>query len=431
MSNHLAIAMATETLRQIIDNAASTAVAGANAVAARPDSGVAPVGPQVRLFLYQVTPNANWRGDDLPTRRGDGAILQRPQVALDLHYLLTFYGDETDFQPQRLLGSVAGVLHSRPVLSRDLINDIHNSLQQSNPGHELLKSDLANQIDQVRVTPSPLNLEELSKLWSVFFQTTYELSVAYQASVVLIETRDIPSIPLPVKQYGLYVIPFPQPTIDNVIAATGEYDPIQAGTKIVIKGNRLKGDITNLSISGHDFTASITELLSDKITVQLPTTLPTKMRVGIHSVRITHQLQLGQPATPHKGFESNVVAFVLRPKLSPVPTLVGVPVSKVIDGVTFHEGTVRVNFNPTIGIDQQVVLLLNEKTSSSPAQSYSFVTPKNNGITATGVIETNVIDFNFEKVMPGDYLLRVQVDGAESPLEQNQVGEYDLPSVTL
>ena len=32
-----------------------------------------------------------------------------------------------------------------------------------------------------------MNLEELSKLWSVFFQTPYALSIAYQASVVLIE----------------------------------------------------------------------------------------------------------------------------------------------------------------------------------------------------------------------------------------------------
>jgi hypothetical protein len=43
------------------------------------------------------------------------------------------------------------------------------------------------QIENVKLTPISLSLEELSNLWSVFFQVPYALSVAYEAAAVLIE----------------------------------------------------------------------------------------------------------------------------------------------------------------------------------------------------------------------------------------------------
>jgi hypothetical protein len=49
-------------------------------------------------------------------------------------------------------------------------------------------------IERIKLTPLTLSLEDLSKLWSVFFQVPYALSIAYEASVVLIE----PSTPLAV-----------------------------------------------------------------------------------------------------------------------------------------------------------------------------------------------------------------------------------------
>ena len=45
------------------------------------------------------------------------------------------------------------------------------------------------EVELVKFTQLPLSLEELGKLWSVFFQTTHVLSVAFQGTVVLIEGR--------------------------------------------------------------------------------------------------------------------------------------------------------------------------------------------------------------------------------------------------
>ena len=55
----------------------------------------------------------------------------------------------------------------------------------------LAASNLEVETETVKLTIMPLNLEELSKLWSVFFQSTYNLSVAFQASVVIIDGTEI------------------------------------------------------------------------------------------------------------------------------------------------------------------------------------------------------------------------------------------------
>ncbi|MFN2624138.1 MAG: Pvc16 family protein, partial [Chthoniobacterales bacterium] len=99
------------------------------------------------------------------------------------HYLLSFYGNEAKLEPQRLLGGITQRLTSRPILSDTMIN----AMLADAAFNFLAGSDLADEGEAVRFTPMGLSLEELSKLWSVFFQTPYALSVAYQASTVFIE----------------------------------------------------------------------------------------------------------------------------------------------------------------------------------------------------------------------------------------------------
>ena len=204
MSNYLAIATVTAALSRVLQAVIGADVPGALVTTVRPDgsnSGVPDTG--VNVFLYQVTPNPHWHNNDLPTRRPDGTLVQRPQVALDLHYLLSFYGTEAELEPQRLLGSTVRTLHAKPVLTRQ---DIQNTISAIS---SLNTSDLAEEIESVKFTPIPLNLEELSKLWSVFFQTPYVLSMAYQASVVLISADVRPALAQPVQEPLIQV----QPTV--------------------------------------------------------------------------------------------------------------------------------------------------------------------------------------------------------------------------
>lgn len=216
MSNHLAIATVTTGLVRYLQGVVGADVGNAVVTAVRPDgpaSGVPEVG--VNIFLYQATPNVAWRNHDLPTRRPDGSLNQRPQIALDLHYLLTFYGDETLLEPQRILGSTVRALHSRPVLTRQ---EIRSAVAAT---AFLTGSDLADEIETVKLTPQSLSLEELSKLWSVLFQTTYTLSIAYDASVVLITADSQPSMVQPVITPAIRVFPSvapPAPAAPDTLA---------------------------------------------------------------------------------------------------------------------------------------------------------------------------------------------------------------------
>lgn len=218
MSNPLAIAAVTATLRDLLQEVVSVpqwGISGAEVTVRNPAQIAkdAQDKPAVNLFLYQTSPNSAWRNFDLPARNGDGKLRQDPIAALDLHYLLSFYGDESAFEPQRLLGSVIAVLHARPVLSQKLIaRTLQTAARMKANGRPLLDesalkdSDLSEQVELVRLVPTTLSLEDLSKLWSAF-QTPYALSVTYQASVVLIEMQDVPEPPLPVHQVRTRVSP--------------------------------------------------------------------------------------------------------------------------------------------------------------------------------------------------------------------------------
>lgn len=195
MSNALAIATVTTALAQIVRTAVQSVVPGSDVLTERPDS-TPPTGPRVRLFLHQVSPNGALRNHDLPTRAANGNLMTRPTAAVDLHYLLAFYGNENELEPQRMLGAAVRDIHAKPVLMRHMIEDAI----ASEPF--LTGSDLADAVEQIKFTPLPLSLEELSKLWSVFFQAPYALSVAYQGTVVLIESEENAPAALPVLRRG-------------------------------------------------------------------------------------------------------------------------------------------------------------------------------------------------------------------------------------
>ncbi len=428
MSNFLAVATVTATLRQILEETVSQEVPGATATAVRPNAPANQLpNPGVNLYLYQVTPNAAWRNADVLTRSADGGLMQRPRAALDLHYLLSFYGNEAELEPQRALGSAIRVLHEQPILPRGKIREVINATPF------LAGSNLDEEIELVKLTQLPLSLEELSKLWSVFFQTAYVLSVAFQAGVVLIEGKGTPRATLPVRERNVYVVPFRQPVIARVEAAAGSGQPILAESPIRIVGSNLRGDTTRVRF-GETLVTPLADQISD---TQIQVTLPAGLRVGVQSVQVVHLRLMGTPPTPHSGVESNAAAFVLQPAATFAvanvqdATLNGSPV--VVDGVTLRSATVTVTFNPAVGRTQRVRLLLYEFNAPDgrPPRAYIFDAPPANGIANPAQSETTAIAFAVERVFPGAYLARVQVDGAESPLAVDANGRYNAPQVTI
>ncbi len=428
MSNFLAIATATSTLRQILQDAASQDVSGAQVKTVQPNAPASDL-PKlgINVYLYQVTPNAAWRNADVPTRRANGQLVQRPRVAVDLHYLLSFYGDDAQLEPQRLLGSAISALHHQPILSREKIKQVISDAIATDPQHFLGRSDLDQEVELVKFTPLPLTLEELSKLWSVFFQTPYALSVAYVGTVVLIERESTPQPSLPVRDRNVYGITVRQPYIERVESAAGWDQPITSTSTVRIIGQRLQSDGMQVRVGGLEIVPPPDRVTDTEITLPLP----AELHAGVRIIQVVQPVLMGTPPVPHTGVESNVAPFVLRPTIT--ASVSGIS-SSVVSGVTVHAATLTVTFVPPVAVGQRVIVLLNEfQTMPTPdARAYTFEAPSWDDITLPpGVDETATLDFSVRMVIPGEYLVRVQVDGAESPLGLDASGHYATPRVMI
>ena len=212
MSSPLAIGAVSAVLRNLLDNGIVEQVPLGTTVlvtATAPDTiklDAPEDPPQLNLFMYQATPNAAWRNSGLPSRSPGGDRLTNPPLALDLHYLVTAYG-RADFQAEILLGYAMHLLHERPMLDRPAIRRALDpsplDISMLPPTFQALAaSDLADQVEAIRITPIAMGSEEMSRLWTAI-QSHYRPSAAYQVSVVLIDAQKPTRDPLPVLSRGL------------------------------------------------------------------------------------------------------------------------------------------------------------------------------------------------------------------------------------
>lgn len=451
MSNALAIAAVSSILKDlltdgIIDAQFGKAV-GVN-VGPPPNNGVPVNGKdsiQLNLFLYQVTPNLGWRNEQLPSRNSQGDRISNPPLALDLHYLLTAYGEE-EFDAEVLLGYAMQLMHQHAILSRGAIR---KTFSTSSSGvragilpsrfQSLAAAGLAEQIELIKITPQYLDTEGMSRLWSSL-QAHYRTSTAYQVSVVLIESEESSKAAPPVINRRVTALPIQSPIIEKI-----EPQLTPANTQITLIGQSLRGNPTqvvftaqaNTPISLPQNTAA--DFTNQKITVSLPSGLPA----GVNTVQLLHPLDLGTPNEPHQGVSSNLAAFVLQPTLQarvadPAQYEINVlPDAAAFDNTFPNERNqltspitfpaIRIKVSPTVIGNQRIQLLLNEHDIAAPQtpNAYSFgppalviTTPPNTPASTVPPPNQNsdTLVFSAPGLLPGDYLVRVRIDGADSPL---------------
>lgn len=266
MSNALAIASVTRALLDLlndglINNNVSATLGQTVSVTALPPDRVLTQQPngtdptQLNLFLYQVTFNSGWRHEDLATRDARGNLTALPLLPLNLHYLLTSYGS-ADLHSEILLGYALQLLHETPVLTR---NSLRNTLSANTVPHDVLPtafqalraSDLADQIELVKLTPEATSVDEMTKIWMAL-QTHCRTSACYQASVVLIESNRPRRAPLPVvtrgpvdqatgRDRGVEVFPDLLPRVPTITAVEprDQQRAARLGEVVTITGHKL------------------------------------------------------------------------------------------------------------------------------------------------------------------------------------------------
>lgn len=435
MSTALAIAAVSACVRDLIQNQLTETgvggIVGPFKVTTRPPDrvlGSAGEDPtQVNWYLHRVAPNAGWMNRDLPSRDAGGARIAAPALALNLHYALTVFAAK-ELHAEILLGHAMQALHETPQLGRDAIR---RALSPTVPPADfpaaLAASGLAEQFEAVKLTLVPAS-EEASRFWTAV-NAHYRTSAFYEATVVLIEARRSSRPSLPVTKRIVHVMPLNRPEIDRVVSSAGDSAPLTVSSTLRILGRGLKAEDVHVRLNGADLTSPATAIASEEI-LQPLSPLPPTVRAGIVAVQVLHPTNLGDPPTPHAGFDSNAAAFVLRPEI--VPAAAVVASARVVDGVTFRTGTVSVGLSPRVAATQRVLLLLNEKNppASRPARGYSFLALEANGVVAPAT-DAAAVDFTFTDVAAGTYLVRVAVDGADSVLVADGTGKFATPELTI
>lgn len=189
LSNFLAIATVTAAMQRMLVPVVETAVSGADVWIGRPD--VERHAPGANICLYRSSVSSAVRRQESPVPfRGARA---RSHIALDLHYLLTFHGDDGRLEPQRLLGAVIAAVNAGRVLDASLLADVRAATTDEPPMHSYLgASDLGDADDPVQLAPESMTIEELAHLWSLFASFPCPLASTFLARTVTLSPNDEP-----------------------------------------------------------------------------------------------------------------------------------------------------------------------------------------------------------------------------------------------
>jgi hypothetical protein len=430
MSSPMAIAAVTAVIKDLLNNGIiandlATTIGTVRVTSRAPDrvfsGGTSSEPSQLNLFLYHVAPNAAWRNVDFPSRDSLGERLKNPPLALDLHYLLTAYGAE-DFHSEILLGYAMQLMHETPILTRAAIRAALTPTSPISPSilppsyAGIAASDLADQVELIKITPHVMSTEEMSKLWAAF-QSHYRPTAAYSVSVVLIENARSAKKPLPVlsrgpvdpmtnRDRGVIVQPNllpPFPTLEEAVPPNAQTVVIM-GDNLTLTGHHLTGATINGAFrhlkSGTLLTLNSTGTPTDtEVVIQIPPDPPLvppptasplnpdNWQIGQYSAAAV--VDTGGPAPR----VSNEVGVVLAPRIT---APIGVAIAS---GVV----TLTVTVSPRVWRGQRARLIVRDvELIADPL--------------TTDLSSTLTFRADQAELPTGNQRVRLVIDGAESIL---------------
>ena len=443
MSNALAIAAVTAVLKDRLNdgllNSDLQTLGSFSVTSLPPDrfgAGGADETPanRLNLYLYRVSPNTGWTNQRLPARTSAGTRTTNPYLALDLHYLLSAYGSD-ELNDQILLGYGMQILHETPVLGRDAVRTSLGSGAVDGailpPAFQQLgAADLAEQFEQIRISPYYPDLEATSHLWSSL-NTGLRPTALYLATVALIESKASTRTALPVTERRLYVPTLRRPLVERLLSAPDDSTPptegaaIVHGHQLVLVGSGLKGDVTSVRIGDVNVEQADLEISGRRLSF----TVPSGLQAGIHGAQVVHEIAKQDSSETMPAERSNLRAFVLSPSFDPADvTLSDVELVDSEDAAGPVNATVSIQFAHSVGRDQRVHLALNEL--NPPADQAPRIYGFDAQTLPAGIDSNDELDFPIAGVAQATYLLRVRIDGAESQLETTD-GAFSGPTLEV
>ena len=253
----------------------------------------------------------------------------------------------------------------------------------------LAGSDLADAHEPVRLCPLPLDLEGLSKLWSVFFQTPHALSVAWSASVVFVEESLALDPALPVTTSVVSVAPMLVPTISSVAVADDPDAVLTTESVARLSGRQLAAQVTTVRVAGRELEPmSATAYAVD---VDLAAAPAGALRAGPAAVEVVHRRSVGEPPALREDVTSRPFLTMLHPRIT---------------AAVVNAGAVGLECVPPVGGDQEVVLQLRDPGATAPPRILAVEHP--------GGGDVGTLTVPLAGVEGGTYDAVLAVDGAPS-----------------
>lgn len=436
MRSALRIASITQCLREILQrglhaNSVADIVAGSDTVSVlapdKIDVSTNKENSQLNLFMYQVSFNQGWRNFDQPSVNSNGERISNPPLAIDLHYFLTAYG-KGDLDANILLGYGMQIFHEIPVLDRAVVRNILSRTNLRDPYKDLADSKLADQVEQIKITPELLSIEDISKLWAAF-GAKYRTTAAYKITVVLIESDKTIKAGLPVIDRNIYVNTMKHPFIEKILSQKTDDSLVTEGQKIlpghrlILKGTELIPENAMIDIDGKpELGIPTAAIRSEKNGLSF--IIPDNLKTGIHELMVVYPQSMGTPPIvhDHAGARSNAENFVLSPLITILP------VSERTNPGNLVSATINLKVRPKLYPGQEALLSLNEITDSQDAKAYGF---KYSPLPATSPPEpVENISIKIAGVKKAIYTLRLNVAGIDSPLTI-EAGKFASPKINL
>jgi Pvc16 N-terminal domain len=406
MSTALAIAGVTAMLRDLLNdelvNANVAGIVGQSVtVTTLPPDRVVPENgsenSQLNIFLRHATPNLGWRNEGLPSRDLSGrSRLSNAPLALDLHYLISAYGSEP-LHAEILLGYAMQLLHETPAIPRDALR---TSLQQAPDPNQILPpalqalagSGLADQVEQLRITPEYLDTENMSKFWTATL-AHYRPCAAYQVSVVLIQKENPAPSPLPVLVRNVRADPSVLPRIPMLtgVVPADKLPVVQLDRPVTIEGFNLAGTSREVLLTNDRFRIDESlpgsGVLFDRMEFSIPASRAADFPVGVYRAGVRLQANGDDRVR-----SSNLLALTVAPSID------GLPITITRTGTT---ADFTLSFTPALRAGQAARLVLGgNEFAPEPFTGTS----------------TTTLHFVIPDAPVADHPARLRIDGIDSPM---------------
>jgi hypothetical protein len=352
LADYNAIAGVTDTLMTLLYNQMASGLSASQITSVPPDMSPSNVsGPWLNLYLYQVTENGSLKNQEMPGV-GYPSDYGHPPLSLNLHYIITVHGTppetdpSADIEAQQILGDAMQVLHDFSIIPPDLLQT------KGNPGSPILDPSLLYEYERIKIDLKSMPIEEFAKIWTAFPQSNFRRSVAYEVSVIQIESTMPRTLVKPVKQRALHLTVMAKPQVSALYRTTGTGNDLRARIQdtLTIEGSRFLSTQTSVRLGKAD-PIVVVPTSETKISVTVPDDAllqPGPQLVQVLT-RVAGEIIVGPPpytapppydapVSPDETMQdSNPDAFILVPTVSNATPQAGNPPSLIVTGKRLYK----------------------------------------------------------------------------------------------